>query len=119
MTTYRIALPGKFAFYMSGTSVVQDEEEIHGYGRAGVELGRAFNACTPVRRGKGESYTLDLTLGALDVLDDYAETCIDINRDGDYDSAEMAAAQKVRDRIRAIVKAADDRPHLMLTREGW
>lgn len=102
--TYPIALPGKFAFYLSGTSVVQQEEEIHGYGRAGTELGEAFNACKPVRGGRGESYQLTLTLAALDVLDDYAETCIDINRDGDCDSAEMAAAQTVRDRIRAITK---------------
>lgn len=100
--TYPIALPGKFAFYLSGTSVVQQDEAAHGYGPAGVELGAAFRACKPVRRGRGESYQLSLTLAALDVLDDYAETCIDINRDGDSDSAEMAAAQTVRDRIRAI-----------------
>lgn len=93
-----VVLPGKFDGFFSGTSVAQGEGN---YSRdpvlqAGADLlYERYRDRFVVRAGRGYRVRLDrLTLDAVTVLRDYADTCVFVNED-EPDHAEVAAARKV------------------------
>jgi len=94
----KIVVPGAFHCYLDGTGAVQGDiysrdPEIE---RGAQELRDAYRNARRVRRGYGYSLRLDLpSPEAVQVLREYAESCVESILFGDPDAAELRAARAV------------------------
>ena len=105
-----IDMPGAFDAWFSGTSIGQGATDLTD--DLDKALQAAYQAATRTKRGKGYTLRLTFTDGAQPAaqvaatLWDYADFCLDANRDEPI-SSEVAAARTLRKRIEDVVPAAE------------
>lgn len=108
--TVTLSLPGKFCDWLDGTNLAQGMDDADPDCKATRE---AYSAGTLRRTPKG--YSIKITTGdttVLNVLREYADTCIDSNLNGEPDAAEVRAARTVIERATAARKTLKAAQHL-------
>lgn len=118
--TFTVDIPGAFESFFTGTGAIQ-QAGTPGYSysdnpdmeRGAIELRRAWETSTRLRRGRGHTDRVELSsVEAAIVLAEYAEVCLSSNFGGDREWSEINAARTVLARIE---KATDGR----VTFDGW
>ncbi len=71
--TYTMSIPGGFLDFMSGSSLMQQSAEWHGYGISGEATAAAIHAAPRIRAGSGYRKVVALTADGWAILADYAD----------------------------------------------
>lgn len=103
-----VSMPGPVRDYLIESSLCAGAKN-HGYGPAGDELGDALLTRAERRqRGRGFTYTLEISAEALAVAVDYIETMVECNADSDSEDPdvrrESAAGRRFLDRAAELTR---------------
>lgn len=92
---HTVSIPGKFAAWFEGTGLAQGQDDADPECRA-ARL--AWKGRETQKRGFGVTHRVTGSLAVLRTFHEYAEHCLEANRD-DPDHAEVTAARLVVERI--------------------
>lgn len=97
--THAVAIPGAFMGFLQGSMIMQNPRRYDDTDEA-ESLGTKLREAPTRGVGRGTVHVVEVTWVEAMLLTELVEWCLDANSD-EPNGAEIAAARKVRERIRA------------------